>query len=432
MKHIKLLIICYLMVPAFLSGQNKLTLDLEGAKKHALEHNMSLINAGLAISKSELAVREAIANGLPQVNASADYSNALGADITIQFVPEAPPAVIPIKPQSNLYVNVGQLLFSGNYLVGIQTAKLYNDLSVKNRQKTELEVMTQVSDAYYLVMVSKELLDIMKMNVENLNELYEKMQAMEAVGVIESLDVDQLQVQVNTMQNAVKSSERQLELATNLLRLQLGEGVDTEIELTENLSALMAAAGFEGILLKNFDLNGNIDYQMMQQQVLISEKMVNMQKANALPTLSAFYRYTYKLLKPDFDMTPPNMLGLQMNIPIFSSGVRTYQVRQAEIGLETARNQQEFVSDQLRIQEKQLRYNYVSALETWQNQQTNIEVARRVYNNLKLKYEQGMISGLDLVNADNNYLRAETDYISSMMQVLSTRVQLEKLYGELK
>jgi outer membrane protein len=151
-----------------------------------------------------------------------------------------------------------------------------------------------------------------------------------------------------------------------------------------------------------------------------------------LPTLSAFYRYTYKLLKPDFDMTPPNMLGLQMNIPIFSSGVRTYQVKQAEIGLRSAQTQQSLVSDQLQIQEKQLRYNYVNALETWENQKRNVEVARRVYNNLKLKYEQGMISGLDLVNADNNYLRAETEYISSMMQVLSTRVQLEKLYGELK
>jgi outer membrane protein len=432
MKHFKLIIILLLSMPGVLFGQSSLTLNLEQAKKHALEHNKSLINAGLAISKSELAVREAIANGLPQVNASADYSNSLGADITIQFMPGAQPAVIPIKPQSNLYLNVGQLLFSGNYIVGIQTARLYNDLSVKSRQKTELEVLTQVSDAYYLVLVSRELLGIMKQNAENLDKLFQKMKAMEEVGVIESLDVDQLSVQINTLQNAVKASERQLELATNLLRLQLGEGVDTRIELTEELSSVMDGAGFEGILLKSFDLSGNIDYQLMQQQVLISEKMVNMQKANALPTLSAFYRYTYKLLKPDFDMTPPNMLGLQMNIPIFSSGVRTYQVRQAEIGLKTAQNQQDIVSDQLRIQEKQLRYNYVNALETYQNQQKNIEVARRVYNNLKLKYEQGMISGLDIVNADNNYLRAETDYISSMMQVLSTRVQLEKLYGEMK
>jgi outer membrane protein len=422
MRHINLLFIIIIILPAVVIGQNRLTLDLEGAKKYALEHNKSLVNAGLSISKSELAVREAIANGLPQVNASADYSNALGADITIQFMPGEQPAVIPIKPQSNLYVNVGQLLFSGNYIVGIQTAKLYNELSVKSRQKTELEVLTQVSDAYYLVMVSRELLGVMK----------QKMKAMESVGVIESLEVDQLQVQVNTLQNAVKSNERQVELATNLLRLQLGVSVETDIELTEELSGMMDAAGFEGILMKRFDLAGNIDYQMMEQQVLISEKMVNMQKANALPTLSAFYRYTYKLLKPDFDMTPPNMLGLQMNIPIFSSGVRTYQVKQAEIGLRSAQTQQSLVSDQLQIQEKQLRYNYVNALETWENQKRNVEVARRVYNNLKLKYEQGMISGLDLVNADNNYLRAETEYISSMMQVLSTRVQLEKLYGELK
>jgi len=111
--------------------------------------------------------------------------------------------------------------------------------------------------------------------------------------------------------------------------------------------------------------------------------------------------------------------------------VRVVQVKQARIDLETTQNYKSLLSDQLKIQEKQLRFNYNNALETYLNQKNNVEVSRRVYASLKLKYEQGIISGLDLITADNNYLRAETDYISAMMQVLQSGVQLQKLYGKL-
>jgi outer membrane protein TolC len=430
-KWLTILLMCALL-PAFANGQNSLSLDLEGARKYALEHNRTVINSGLAMTKSSLALREAIANGLPQINASADYSNSLGASIAIRFSPDLPATEIPIKPQSNLYVNVGQLIFSGNYYVGIQMARLGEQLSSLSNEKTRLDVEAQTSDAYYLVLVSNELLKIMKQNVVNLASLYDKMVAMEQVGMIEQTEVDQLSVQVNTLNNAVRASERQVELATNMLRLMLGVDPNTELVLTESLTGQINEAALEATLMKSFDLSGNLDYQLMQQQVLLAEKSVNMQKANYLPTLSGFYRYTYKILKPDFDMSPANVLGVQLNIPIFSSGVRSAQVKQAQIDYQTMQNTQLLISDQLKTQEKQLRFNYANALESYQTQQKNVEVARRVYASLKLKYEQGVLSGLDLVNADNNYLKAETDYISAMMQVLSTRVQLQKLYGSIQ
>lgn len=416
----------------WLSAQQKLILDLEAARSYALEHNKAMKNAGYAITKAEYALREAIANGLPQVNASADYSNALGAVISIRFAEGMAPTEIDIKPQSNFYFNLNQLLFSGNYIVGIQAAKLYRELSQLSHQKTELEVITQVTDTYYLVLISGQLKTLLEQNLINLGELYEKTSVLEHVGIIEKTDLDQLWIQVNTLRNAVASSERQLELATNMLRLQLGAGVDAEIELTESLEELIEEAGFENFVMQQFYTEQNIDYRMMQQQELISEKMLNMKRANALPTLAGFYRYTYKLLKPDFDMTPTNMVGLQLNIPIFSSGVRHYQTRQAIVDLKTTRNNMEMLNDQLLIQEKQLRFNFNNALETYNNQKSNVEVSRRVYQSLKLKYEQGMISGLDLITADNNYLRAETDYISAKMQVLNARLELEKLYGNIQ
>jgi outer membrane protein TolC len=121
------------------------------------------------------------------------------------------------------------------------------------------------------------------------------------------------------------------------------------------------------------------------------------------------------------------MVGVQLNIPIFSSGVRSAQTKQAYLDLKTTQNNRDLVSDQLQMQEKQLRFNLTNSLETFNTQKSNIEVSRRVYNSLKLKYEQGMISGLDLITADNNYLKAETDYISSVLQSLQARLQLEKM-----
>jgi outer membrane protein len=421
-----------LLTPAAVLSQQRITVDLEGAQRYALDHNKRLTGAALAMSKSSMALREAIANGLPQVNATADYSNALGASISIVFNPDFPATEIPIRPSSNLYVNVGQLIFSGNYIVGIQLARLGESLTGLQYKQSHLEVITQTTEAYHLVLISGELLGMMRQNESNLKSLYGKMEAMEAVGMIESIELDQLSVQVNTLENAVRSAERQLELATNMLRLVMGVEPGTEIVLTESLRELLDMSAFEATLMQSFDLNGNIDHQIMQQQILMSEKMVNMTKANSLPTITGFYRYTYKLLKPDFDMTPANVIGLQMNIPLFSSGVRNAQVKQAELDHRAAMVAGEFVADQLRIRENQLRFNYVNALETFRTQQKNVEAARKVYNNLKLKYEQGLISGLDLVSADNNYLRAETDYISAMMQVLSTRVQLQQLYGQIQ
>ncbi len=426
-----LFMLCLACIAPGIKAQN-LVLDLEGARSHAIVHNRMMTNADYAMDKAQLALREAIANGLPQLNASMDYSNALGAKISIRFAEGMPPSEIDIKPQSNFYLNVGQLLFSANYFVGIQLARLGTEMSRLNYAKTELEIIAQTSDAYYMVLISNELKDLLSQNMSNLNVLYEKTSTLVYAGIIEQTDLDQLWVQMNALQNALSSAERQAELALNLLRLQLGASINTEIELTDKLDSLMLDANFENELMAHFEVEQNIDYQMMRYQEYLSRKKVDMQKANALPTLSAFYRYTYKLLKPDFDMTPPNMVGLQLNIPLFSSGVRSAQTKQAVIDMKTAQNNLALLGEQLQVQEKQLRFNFNNALESYNNQKTNVEVSRRVYQSLKNKYEQGMISGLDLVAADNNYLRSETDFISAMMQVLNARLQLEKLYGNIQ
>lgn len=416
------------LLSSSLFAQQQLTLTVQQAVDHALKYNKTLINSGLAVDKAQEGVRAAIANGLPQVNATVDYSNSLGAEMTIQFNENMPATKIPFKPTSNLKLQVSQLVFNGSYIVGVQTAKLARELTEINLLKSEADIRTQVMNSYYLVQVSGELNKRLQLNLNNLRDLYKKTDAMAKAGIIEQTDADQLFIQVNTLQNAVNASERQLELATNMLRLQLGTDINTQLVLTDSLESILAETDAEKTLLQTLNLDKNLDFRLLDQQVLLSRKAVDLKKVAALPTIAGFYSYTYKLLTSNFDMAAPHMVGLQLNIPVFSSGLRSAQTKQAYLDLKTMQNNRDFMSDQLKIHDKQLRFNLINAMETYNNQKSNIEVSRRVYSSLKLKYEQGLISGLDLVSADNNYLKAETDYISAALQLLDARLEFEKMY----
>jgi outer membrane protein len=428
----KIIIITILSLMLFKTAfsQDKLTLDLEAAREYALTYNRTIKNSGLAVDQSQEKLWETIAAGLPQVNATTDYSNAMGAKIKIQFDENMPATEIPIKPASNFNLQLGQLIFNGSYLVGIQTAKLAQKLSEKSLVKTEQDVISQVTESYYLILASEESLEILRTNTRNMQEIYNKTEPLVKVGMLEKVELDQLSVQVNSLDNAVRSAERQLEMAKNLLRVQLGVSADTELELTQSLSDFMKA-NMTTDSGSDFDPDQNIDYQLLEMQEDITEKQVVMQKASYLPTISGYYNFTKKILKPAFDMSPSHMVGLQMNIPVFSSGERRAKVRQAQIDLETTRNNKALVEEQLDIQFKQLQFNLRSALESYLTQQKNVEVSRDVYQNLQRKYDQGMISSLELTTADSNYLQAESDFLMSILEVLQAKNELDKLTGKI-
>ena len=312
-------------------------------------------------------------------------------------------------------------------MVGLQTAKIYRNLTESGYEKTVLDIKEQVAGAYYSVLLAEKSLEIITKNLGNIKDVYTKTNAMYTAGLVEITDVDQLAVQVTLLENAVKSSERQVEFGYNLLRLQLGVKAETSIRLTNSLDDILIQNDFIATLAQPFVLSENLDFRMMKTQELLSEKQINMERMSFLPTLTGFYNYTGKILRPDFDMTPPNLIGLQMNIPVFSSGMRKAKLDQAKINYETTLNNKGLLTDQLMIQEKQSRFNLNTAIEQYESQKNNVEVSKRVYNNINLKFQQGLVSSLDLTTANNNYLQAETNYISSLIQLLNAQLVLDKL-----
>jgi outer membrane protein TolC len=216
-----------------------------------------------------------------------------------------------------------------------------------------------------------------------------------------------------------------------MLRFQLGVESEVELRLTDGLESLFRQMEPEKAITMPFSIENNVTYQIMKTQEEINRKLMSLEKWNYAPTISGFYNYNAKILTTGFDMNPNNLAGLTMAVPIFSSGMRKARVDQARIDYDMAQLNRSILEDQLKLQEKQIKYNLQSSLENFRTQRENVEVAQSVYDSYRRKYEQGMATSLELTQANTNYLDAESNYISAVMDVMNAKLQLDKLLNTL-
>jgi outer membrane protein TolC len=455
---------------------DQLVLNLQGAVDHAISYNKLLQNARLEVERSRKSIWEAIAQGLPQVDGAVDYMTYFNYEMefnfgmggTPSFTPEEmleawnqtsaafpgvtqqdiynhsagtyfegvlqsmmPPTTILLSDQSTAKLQLSQLIFSGQYIVGIQTAKLGQLISEQNYEFNELNIKESVINAYYLVLITQESLDIIEKNVVNLEETLEQTRTMFNAGMAEQTDVDQIRITVNQLANARNALQRNLELNYNMLRFQLGIEANVDLMLTDNLEMLFTSMQAESALEVPFIIENNVTYQMMETQEEISKKLLGLEQWNYAPTLAGFYNYNAKIKTTNFDMNPNHLAGLSLAVPIFSSGLRKARVDQARIEYSMAQTNKSILEDQLTLQEKQFKYNLQSSLENLFTQQENVEVAQSVYDSYRRKFEQGMASSLDLTQANSNYLDAESNYLTAILEVMNAKLQLDKLMNNL-
>ena len=419
---------------------SELTLSLKEAQDYAIQHNKMVISAQLDVQSSKLALWEIISAGLPQVDATGSFTDNLKLMTTLlpgEFFGK-PGEKIPVtfgsKFNSGASVQASMLLFSAPFWVGLETTKLAQRLSKDNLEKSELDTKESIGTAYFLILVSEKSLDIINGNIANLNETLKSTKAMYSAGMAEQTDVDQMVSNVTMVENSRSSLERTIELNYNLLRFQLGVTADTKIFLKETLESLTREINIEALLSQEFDHTKNVNYRLIEGQEQMSSLALKTQKATVLPSLAGFYNYGINGMGEkisDQQWFRNSMTGLQLSIPIFGSGQRNTKIKRAQISLEKARTTKDMVTDQLKLQEKQLRYNLVNANIQYRSQKDNVEVSKRVYASMENKFKQGMASSLDLTQANSLYLQAENNYVSSLMNLLQTKLALDKLLNNL-
>ncbi|MDP4223634.1 MAG: TolC family protein [Bacteroidota bacterium] len=417
-----------------------LTLSLKEAQEYAISNNKSVLTAKTDVLASKAALWEIISSALPAVEASGTFTDNLKLMTTLlpgDFFGK-PGTKVPItfgsEFNSSASVQASMVIFNGPLYIGIETGKLAQKLSEENLQKSELDTKESVSSAYYLILVSEKSLEILNGNIENLKETLKSTRSMYAAGMVEATDVDQMISNVTMVENSKSSLERTIELNYNILRFALGVPANTPIRLTDSLENLTGEVNVDALLAQEFDLTQHIDYKLVEGAEQLSSLSLKSQKASVLPTLAGFYNYGTNGMGDklaEIRWFPNSMAGLSLSVPIIAGGQRYARIRKAQYDLQKARTTKDMVTDQLLLQEKQLRYNLLNASQQYQSQKDNIDVAQRVYESMKNKYKQGMASSLELTQANSLYLEAENNYISALMNLLQTKLALDKLLNNM-
>jgi outer membrane protein TolC len=417
----------------------ELKLSLKEAQDYALTYNKNIKSARYDVEASKMALWEIISSGLLQVSTGASFTDNIKQMVFLlpDFIggtDKKTPITMGSKFNSSLNLQAAMPIFNASYFVGIETVKLAGKLAETNVKSTEQDVCEAISSAYYLILISEESLKILDSNITNMQETLKSTRKMYSIGMAESVDVDQMVSNVTMVQNSRSSLERTVELNYNLLRFQLGVPADTRITLKETLEDITKQLDLQTLLSQEFNYSNNLNYKLIEGQEKMSALNLKSQKALVLPTLTGLITTSSTGMGdkvPEIAWYPSSFYMFQLSVPIFGSGQRYAKIKKAQINLAKATNTKDMVSEQLILQEKQLRYNLVNANLQYTSQKSNIEVSKRVYTSTENKYKQGMASSLELTQANSLLLQAENNYVSALMNLLQTKLALDKLLNNM-
>ena len=401
--------------------QETLRLSLKEAQEYAIRQNRTLKNAELAVQEAYAARWQTIAAMLPQVDGSYAYSNYFGYSATMgSFTIN-----MPNQGALGVTASVG---INGQGVVGALMNNVAIDMQKISLEKSESELRGSVMSSYVSVQALQSISALLDSSLTNIQDLEMITQQAVNVGAAEQTSADQIRVRVNTLKNSINAQKRNIELATNSLKVLLDVPVETELVLTEDLDAVLSPDRVLTLLGENFAIENNLDYQLLQKNVELAKKNVAMAGWAYGPTVSLAYNYTNQQYYGEggMRMTPPNVMQVSVRMPLWSSGKRAAGVVEKKIALEEAKNTLSETTDNLEIAYRQLCYNLTNAYETFVNEKDNIDVAQRVFTSATNKYKYGASSNMELTNASNDLINAQSSYVQAILNLVNAQVELEK------
>ena len=402
-----------------------LKLSLSEAQDYAIKQNRTLKNASLAVQEAYAARWQTIAAMLPQVDGSYSYSNYLGYSATMSTAMGEFSIDMPNVGALGVTASVG---LNGQGIVGILLNNIAIDMKKIALEQSETQLRGSVMGSYVSVLALQSIAGLLDSSLVNIQDLETITQYAVEAGAAEQTSADQIRVRVNTLKNSINAQKRSIELATNSLKVLLDVPVETELVLTEDLDAVLSPDRVVALLGENFSVENNLNYQLLQKQVELAKRNVHMASWAYGPTVSLGYNYTNQQYYGEggMRMTPPNVIQLSVRMPLWSSGKRAAGVVEKKIALEEAKNTLSETTDNLSIQYRQLCFNLTKAYETYINEKDNIDVAQRVFASATNKYKYGASSNMELTNASNDLINAQSSYVQAILSLVNAQVELEK------
>lgn len=424
--------LCCFTLMAQENSDKELRLSLAEARDYALEHNRTLQNADLSVRQAYAARWQTIASMLPQADMSLGL-NYTDGKMKFALQEGMPPMEKNIENLAGSLNVSASIAVNGQLIMGALINNTAIEMQDINKRNSELDVISSVETYYITALAMEKTVGLLDKTMVDLEKLYEITENSVKAGVAEQTTADQIKVQVASMRSAINSTNRSLEMIYNALALQLAAGADVKLVLSDELDNVLNVEEALNLLSMDFDLAKNYGYQLAEQNVKMAKQNVIMAGLAYVPTLSAFYQYTApnKYFSGEAAMEQSmGVVGLQLSIPLWSSGKRAAGVTEKKLARQAAENSLADARDGLMVQHKQLRYNLSTAYEDFDIQKLNIDVSQRVFESTSNKFEYGYASSLELTNASMTLLTAQSDYVQAILNLVNAQIELKKLLNK--
>lgn len=463
-----LLLLLGISAHTFGQTESSQSFTLDQCVKYALDNAIGVKNAVLDERIAQAKVRETVGIGLPQVSGAVSvvHNQKLprfftaydpnGGFFDFSGVPGiqagdvvAAQNFFQLKSSGNASLSVNQILFNGSYLVGLQAANTFKELSVKTTNQTKEQLIAQVTKAYYSVLVNQEQMKLFDTNIARVDSLFITTKALNANGFAESIDVDRIQVTLNNLKTEKSKFEKLQQLSKELLKFQMNYPQDAPIELTDELNSETVNVDLNAYLT-DWDYKSRPDYQVLETNRRLQSLNIKNNYAAALPNLSAFANLGYSTQSPgvgglfktnsgvsdDGQIGPDkwysfSSFGVSLNIPIFSGLQRTYKVQQEKLTLQKIENGFKSLERGIDMEIKQATIAYQNSQEALEAQERNMSLAQNIAKVTKIKYEQGLGSNLEVIDAESALKEAQINFYNALFEAAIAKTDLNKAFGKL-
>jgi outer membrane protein TolC len=420
-------------------------LSLQDAINYALKNNRNAKNAQRSVEAANELKWETIASGLPQIGVSLDYNYWLKQQISLipsEFFGGNPgefsEIIFGTKQTMSVTANLSQKIFDGSYLVGLQSAKVFLEISKNAQKKTVLDIRKSVINAYGNVLLAEESEKILEKNLQVLEINFNETSKIYENGLIEEESVEQLQITLSRVKNNLLNARRLKDLAYKMLNLTLGIDVGSAVNLSDNLKFLTDENIVISLLNADEDIEQTIDYKIAKNDTDSKELLVKLEKSKSLPTLNAFINGGYLGNNNSFDFLNTSqkwfglsLIGVTMSIPIFSSGMRIAATKRAKINLEQSRDNLIETEQIIKLEILKAKSAYKFAIEEYNNNQKNLRLAERIEKKNQIKFFEGISSSFDLRQAQAQLYKSQQELLQSMLEVINKKADLETALNQI-
>ncbi|MBC7452015.1 MAG: TolC family protein [Cytophagales bacterium] len=459
MKKLHLLTFLVMLILYQRADAQDSVFTLDQCMKYAFENQANVKNAVLDQQIAKYRVKETMGLGLPQINFEGNsmYNVQLQPMFMTEAVkhqleyPNTPfpagvdptaathiPNIFQLKAQNTAALNATQILFDGSYLVGLKASKTYTELSIKSLTQTKIETTDKITKGFYLVLINEQRMQLLDANIARIDTSLRQLKEVNKSGFAETLDVNRLEVTSNNLKTDRINVENQLIVTYALLKYQMGYPVEKPLKLKGGLDELVirlntATNPSNG----EFNYHSRIEYSLLETQKKL--ELLNFQNTKAIsyPKLIAFG--TAGMVNAQNDYTKLystsyfgyGFIGARLSVPLFTGGNHYYQQQGAKLKVEKVQNNMDMMQDGIDLQIQQTKVVLDNNLENIKSQKRNLDLAEQVIKQTKIKFDEGVGTNLEVVDAENSFKTAQTNYYDAVYNALVSLIDYQKATGTL-